>query len=237
MNQRSNPVQLGIDRVALLADPTRRALYEYAVAAPDRVDRDSAAAAVGIGRPLAAFHLDRLAEGGLLLVEYHRRTGRSGPGAGRPAKFYRPTPGDSIEVSVPPRRYLAPARIFAEAIEAAGLADIRQFVTSAARTLGAAVAQEANGGGATTRTNGQALWRVLSELGFEPEIGSADGIRLRNCPFRVLSDRHRELMCGANFAMLESVAEALPPTGLEARRRVPGPLCCVEFASSQAAAV
>src|SRR5581483_5826850 len=81
------------------------------------VDRDEAAAAVGIGRPLAAFHLDRLADAGLLAVEYRRRTGRSGPGAGRPAKFYRPADPDGVQVSVPPRRYVVPARLFAEALE------------------------------------------------------------------------------------------------------------------------
>jgi len=38
---------------------------------------------------LAAFHLDKLLEQGLLDVEFRRISGRAGPGAGRPAKLYR----------------------------------------------------------------------------------------------------------------------------------------------------
>ena len=75
------------DRVAALAaldDPTRRALFDL-VARTSAVSRDAAADALGISRRDAAFHLDRLAEQGLLAVEYRRPPGRSGPGAGRPA--------------------------------------------------------------------------------------------------------------------------------------------------------
>src|ERR671932_509869 len=75
--------------VAALAEPTRRRLYDHVVRQPDPVGRDEAAAAVGVPRATAAFHLDRLADDGLLDVVRQRRTGRSGPGAGHPAKLYR----------------------------------------------------------------------------------------------------------------------------------------------------
>ena len=92
-------------------------LYSFVVAQPEPVDRDAAAAGAGIGRPLAAFHLDRLAAAGLLEVEYHRRSGRTGPGAGRPAKFYRRARGLETSVSLPPRHYDDLAEILAEGIE------------------------------------------------------------------------------------------------------------------------
>src|SRR4051794_41980319 len=75
--------------VAALAEPTRRRLYEYVVRRPHPVSRDDVAGALGVPRPTAAFHLDRLVADGLLDVHYERRTGRTGPGAGRPAKLYR----------------------------------------------------------------------------------------------------------------------------------------------------
>src|SRR3954465_4235620 len=75
--------------VAALAEPTRRRLYEYVVRRPHPVSRDDVAGALGLPRPTAAFHLDRLVADGLLDVHYERRTGRTGPGAGRPAKLYR----------------------------------------------------------------------------------------------------------------------------------------------------
>src|SRR3954467_9643370 len=90
--------------VAALAEPTRRRLYEYVVRRPHPVSRDDVAGALGVPRPTAAFHLDRLVADGLLDVHYERRTGRTGPGAGRPAKLYRRS-GASVTVSLPERRY------------------------------------------------------------------------------------------------------------------------------------
>ena len=80
------------ERVAALAvldDPTRRAVFDLVARASAAVSRDAAADALGVSRRVAAFHLDRLAEQGLLIVEYRRPPGRSGPGAGRPTKLYR----------------------------------------------------------------------------------------------------------------------------------------------------
>src|SRR5512143_1010773 len=81
-----------IEAVALLEEPVRRALYEWVIRDGGPVSRDEAAAGVGISRALAAFHLDRLVRGGLLSPEYRRLSGRTGPGAGRPAKLYRRGP-------------------------------------------------------------------------------------------------------------------------------------------------
>ncbi|HEX5016726.1 MAG TPA: helix-turn-helix domain-containing protein, partial [Actinomycetes bacterium] len=52
------------------------------------VSRDEAAEALDVARSVAAFHLDKLADAGLLEVKYERTSGRTGPGAGRPAKLY-----------------------------------------------------------------------------------------------------------------------------------------------------
>ncbi|HET8927563.1 MAG TPA: winged helix-turn-helix domain-containing protein, partial [Microbacterium sp.] len=66
--------------LALLADPVRRALYRLAV--EDELTRDEASAALGIPRSTAAVNLDRLTEAGLLVAQFRRLSGRSGPGAG-----------------------------------------------------------------------------------------------------------------------------------------------------------
>src|SRR5687768_8396584 len=91
-----------LDVAAALADGVRRRLFAYVVEATEPVGRDEAAAAVGIGRSLAAYHLDQLVGAGLLVASYARRSGRTGPGAGRPAKLYGMA---AVEVSVqlPPR--------------------------------------------------------------------------------------------------------------------------------------
>ena len=93
-----------IDGVAALRDGVRRALYVHVADAPGAVSRDDAAEALGIRRSLAAFHLDKLVEAGLLGVEFRRLSGRTGPGAGRPAKLYTQSARE-VQVSLPPRNY------------------------------------------------------------------------------------------------------------------------------------
>ncbi len=81
----------GLAAVGSLGDPVRRSLYEFVAGSPGPVGRDEAAAAAGIGRPLAAYHLDKLVSQGLLTASYQRPAGRGGPGpAARPR--YTPVP-------------------------------------------------------------------------------------------------------------------------------------------------
>ena len=82
------------------------------------MSKDQAAAALGVARSVAAFHLDRLVDDGLLVAEYRRLTGRQGPGAGRPAKLYRRAER-GVAVSVPPRRYDLAALLLARAVDEA----------------------------------------------------------------------------------------------------------------------
>ena len=72
-----------------LADPLRRSLYLFVAAQGHEVSRDEAAAGTGISRSVAAFHLDKLVDGGLLEASFRRLGGRTGSGAGRSSKLYR----------------------------------------------------------------------------------------------------------------------------------------------------
>src|ERR687885_536368 len=100
----SRPFADRVAAVSALDDPARRALLDLVTRSDGPVSRDEAAQALGLSRRATAFHLDRLAEKGLLTVEFRRLTGRTGPGAGRPAKLYRRT-DDEVAVSVPERDY------------------------------------------------------------------------------------------------------------------------------------
>src|SRR5215212_4677699 len=102
--------------VAALAEPTRRLLYEHVVRQPAAVSRDEAAEATEVARATVAFHLDRLVEEGLLDVVYERRSGRTGPGAGRPAKLYRRS-GSDVTVSLPERHYDLAGQLLAATLE------------------------------------------------------------------------------------------------------------------------
>jgi predicted ArsR family transcriptional regulator len=228
-----------IATAALLAEPVRRALYEHVTGRDEPVDRDAAAAATGIGRPLAAFHLDRLVAGGLLDVEYRRRSGRTGPGAGRPAKFYRRTQGLNVELSLPARRYRMAAEIFAEGLDRRPGDQARDEVRAAARergeTLGATATGQAGSSGSRPRRSRKAARRelvtVLATEGFEP-LDDGREIRLRNCPFDVLAAEHRDLTCSMNLALLEGLTSGIGDAGLQAVARPVEGSCCVRFVPS-----
>jgi predicted ArsR family transcriptional regulator len=90
--------------IAALDEPNRRRLYDHVVAQRHPVGRDELAASLGMPRATVAFHLNKLVDEGLLDVRHERLSGRTGPGAGRPAKLYLRS-GSQIEVSLPDRRY------------------------------------------------------------------------------------------------------------------------------------
>src|SRR5688572_10198722 len=101
-----------LDAMAALREPTRRRLYQYVERQLEAVSRDEAAEAIGITRALAAFHLDKLVEVGVLKAEYRRLSGRSGPGAGRTSKLYRRS-RNQFAVSLPHRNHELLARLLA----------------------------------------------------------------------------------------------------------------------------
>jgi len=230
-----------ISTAAVLSEPVRRALYEYLAGRDEAIDRDEAAAATGSGRPLAAFHLDRLVAAGLLEVEYRRRNGRSGPGAGRPAKFYRLTNGLTVELSLPARRYRLAAEIFADGLDRRSDVPARDDVRAAARERGEALGHRAGtdqrprskrAGARRTRAAARAsLVGVLEAEGFGPQDEGGE-IRLRNCPFDILAAEHRGLTCSMNLALLEGLVSGVGDAGLQAVARPVDGSCCVRFVHS-----
>src|SRR3954471_24050693 len=149
--------------LSALGDATRRRVYEHVSSQPGVVSRDEAAAATGIARTLAAYHLDRLAAEGLLAVTYERRSGRTGPGAGRPAKLYARAERE-LAVSVPPRDYQLAARLLADAAAADAGGGTRRSLSAAATQLGREAAEARPG-----------LEPTLRERGYEP-FNDDDGV-------------------------------------------------------------
>jgi len=211
-----------LDVVAVLADPVRRAAYRaVADAGGAALGRDEIAAALGVGRTLAAFHLDKLVDAGLLEVSFARRSGRTGPGAGRPAKLYRRAAAE-YAVSVPPRAYRSAAEILAEAVARAGADDALYEV---ARERGRAVGERARESAAATPL------AVLQAQGYQP-VRDGDRVRLANCPFHVLAGREPGVVCGMNLALLRGVLDGLGLDGWRAEiDPVPGH-CCVSLSKN-----
>jgi predicted ArsR family transcriptional regulator len=210
-----------ISVVAILDDPVRRRLYEYVVLQRRGVSRNEAAQAVGIQRTLAAFHLDRLADSGLVSVSFRRPDGRTGPGAGRPAKLYQRAVTEH-QVSVPPRDYRSAAELLAEVVDVTGAEPQLQ---RSARSRGAATGRAARRL-APAEADGELVVRALTEQGYQPYRDGAD-TRLRNCPFHVLADRYPPLICGMNLALLEGLLAGAAVTALEAGLDPRPGDCCV----------
>jgi predicted ArsR family transcriptional regulator len=74
---------------------------------------------------------------------------------------------------------------------------------------------------------------VLARQGYEPDRGGDGIIRLRNCPFHQLAERHREVVCGMNLTLVGGLVEGL---GADGWRPVLDPrpgYCCVTLGGEQ----
>ncbi len=207
-----------ISTVAALDEPTRRGLYDYVARAPGPVGRDEASAALGVSRPTAAFHLDRLVEEGLLDAVHKRLTGRTGPGAGRPSKLYLRA-NRQVEVSLPQRCYELAGELLAAAVEEADVSGrpVRECLAGHARDTGRQMGREAS-------TDDPVA--VLEANGFEPRP-EQDVVRLANCPFHNLARQHTELVCGMNLHLLEGLLDGLGGATYTARLAPSPDNCCV----------
>jgi predicted ArsR family transcriptional regulator len=202
---------------ASLAEERRRVLYDYVVAQRRPVGRDEAAEAIGIGRPLAAYHLDKLAEAGLLDVVFARPPGRGGPGAGRPAKQYVRAER-ALAARTPARDDAFVARLLADTVGRAGPALVeaaRDLAREEGRNLGAAI------------SSADDLEAELVARGYEPECDPEGVLRLGNCPFHDIAATHPELVCGLNQAFIEGLLERVGAADRIAELAPCAGRCCV----------
>jgi predicted ArsR family transcriptional regulator len=216
--------------VAALADPIRHELYLYVSGQPVPISRDQAADALRIARHMAKFHLDKLAEEGLLDISFKRLSERRGPGAGRPTKLYARS-SRQLSVILPERRYDLAGHLLAAAIDNARAqgATVADALDDVAASWGRGVAQQARAA-AGPRPSAERLvacaCQALTENGYEAQ--RTDGtIVLRNCPFDALAREHTELVCGMNLAIMTAVTEQLQETALAARLEPAPGRCCV----------
>lgn len=226
--------------VSALAEPARRALYLHVAAQADAVSREQAAEALALPVHKVKFHLDRLVEAGLLEVEFRRLTGRSGPGAGRPAKLYRRCDRE-LAVTLPERRYELAGEVLAAAVEQAmseGV-PVGEAVRAAAAAQGLDIARRhrADGreGGPDPRDAEPpdelvAVASVLARYGYEPRrVGGA--VCLANCPFDRLAGRYTALVCDMNLALIRAVVEGLGLDAAHADLQPEEGWCCVRVRS------
>jgi predicted ArsR family transcriptional regulator len=221
--------------LSALGEPTRRAVYDHVAGSAGWVGRDAVASALGIERATAAHHLDRLADDGLLEIDFQRLTGRQGPGAGRPAKLYRRAPRE-FAVSLPQRDYELAGRLLATAVDRSrteGI-DLDRALDAAAaeegdRLAGAIRSRVRGWPGRRRAANRRTVVEVLAEHGFEPVVDADGTITLRNCPFHRLARQHTELICGMNHCLLGAAMAGVAEAGLDAKLEPVEGQCCVRL--------
>lgn len=232
--------------LAALADPVRRRLYEAVAASSEPVNRDHAARSAGVSRALAAFHLEKLVEAGLLEASFRRLTGRSGPGAGRPSKLYVRA-AQQVDVSLPARRYEWAAQMLAGALSQVSSEESQDALRRSAHAHGTSIGREQRGAisaaaGSDSVAAGapgparelDIAQRTLSSCGFEPVLSPAGEVLLRNCPFDRLRDGCRELICGMNQSLIEGVLEGLGTREVTAALEPRPGHCCVVLREKKA---
>jgi predicted ArsR family transcriptional regulator len=197
--------------IGALSDPLRRRLYLFVCAQPDPVSRELAAEALGLAPHQAKFHLDRLERDGLLDSAYARVSGRSGPGAGRPAKLYQRTKRD-IAVSLPDREYQLAGTLMADAIAESAetgtpvVEALHRLAHTYGRHLGDAAVNDHSP--RTIRAALDLAVKTLTDTGYEPRR-EGGRIVMANCPFHALAQAQTQLVCQMNHALIGGLTEAL----------------------------
>jgi predicted ArsR family transcriptional regulator len=230
-------VDPAIRAIAALDDDLRWGMYEFIRAARRPVTRDEAAAAVGISRKLAAFHLDKLVDAGALRAHYEQASGTRR--VGRVPKVYEPSPLD-IRVSLPRRSHDLLASILMDAVAGEDSGEsardaVRRVARVRGEQAGAAERERSRPGRLGPERALSLASRLLAERGFEPDRESPGCLRLRNCPFHPLAATAPDLVCGLNHAFISGMVDGLKAPGVDAVLDPRAGECCVELRASGAA--
>ena len=212
-------------RLVSLDDPVRRRLYEFVLESDQPTGRDQAATAAEISRALAAYHLDKLVDAGLLRAAYARPPGRSGPGAGRPAKVYSRADGE-LALSVPPRDYELLGKLLVASIDHDPTGTVREAVNQAAYEAGQQAFKGSDGN----------LMAILRGCDYQPKVDGDGLIELRNCPFHALAQEHRDAICGLNLRLIQGVLDGGDEHEAEAKLVFRPGRCCVTIHNTKNAA-
>ncbi|MGW3991264.1 helix-turn-helix transcriptional regulator [Streptomyces sp. NPDC004830] len=230
-NPRAETADSAIDSVSVLGEDSRRRMFAFVRRAGRAVTRDEAAASIGISRKLAAFHLDKLVDAGLLRARYGTPGGIRK--VGRQPKVYEPTDAQ-ITVSIPERRHELLADLLLDAVltEGADESAAQAAVRSAGqrgRRMGQAARDETRPGRLGPERGLTACEGLLERYGYEPVRETPTELRLRNCPFHPLAAKAPDLVCGMNHAFLGGYLDGLRVSGVRAVLAPRPGECCVRL--------
>lgn len=178
---------------------------------------------VGLHPNTARFHLDALVEAGLAARESQPRET-----PGRPIMAYQAAAGDGPAGQ---RHYRLLAEMLTSMI-AGVVPQPDQAAAEAGREWGRYLTQapppyqRLEAGQAVER-----LSAALAELGFAPETvaaGSAYRLRLHQCPFREVAERHQDIVCALHLGLIDGILGQLrAPVTADRLRPFAEPSVCI----------
>ena len=205
-----------MDALEAVGTPELREALLFVRGGAEAVSADDLAELQAVHRNVARRRLDRLVAAGLLVSRFERRTGRTGPGAGRPAKLYSPAP-ETVGIEFPGRHYeeligllvgVLPERLRSTRLRAVGRALAQELVRESpivpAREL---------------RRGVERVCTAVGRLGFQATVAEVDEetavIVSPTCPLRPLvverpetAEIDRGMWCGLVEAAVAGVTAA-----------------------------
>ena len=223
-----------VETLAVLADPVRRGMYRFVRSQPSAVTREQVAEGTGTSVKLAAFHLEKLLERGLLQARYQQPGTR--PEGGRPAKLYEPA-RRGVSLAVPERRYELLAEILAGAAPAGGepmRSRARELAYERGRDAAVALGAARRPGRMGKERTLAAARDVLDKLGYDARPGDDGEVVLTNCPFDSVANGDPGVVCGLNESFVSGVLDGLRGRDVTASLERSPSRCCVVLRSSPA---
>ena len=201
------------DLTGALGDPTRRGIYITVRESPEPVTSSAIAKAFDIHPNVARHHLDRLASDGYLEVTTRRAGGRSGPGAGRPAKHYTAT-GKQIDLHYPSRRFDVLTDMLLRVIARMERADAAKLAHEVGFEYGQELAAEVglptdDGFADAVRS----VARAMTGIGFDMRADTeAHQLLTSHCPFGAVATSHPEIVCSLDQGLVSGLLGSVDTT-------------------------
>ena len=237
---RGVPGELRDARHAALASAPRRRVLGLLTAAAGPLDAVTVAAGMGLHVTTARFHLEQLEAAGLV----ERRINRAG-GRGRPQVLFSPVPEPLPADDAQQQLTQALAAVIGEDDDGGRARSVRAGERWSAQYAHPADAPSAENSvtdgseapGSAADVVVPALLRVLTEIGFEPQLHADEAIiALPACPFRAEARQNPDVVCSVHLGLLKGVARSYGHSGagLALRPFVQPDLCLIELPTSLA---
>ena len=196
-----------------LGDGTRRGIYIAVREFSEPVTAGQIALMFDIHPNVARHHLDRLTNDEYLTVTRKRPSGRTGPGAGRPAKCYAASDKE-IDLHYPSRRMDLLTNLLLELVDELAPGTPTESARKIGYRHGTRLAEEI--GLPTDEGFSQsvrAVAQAMTELGFEMEADT-DQSRLitSHCPFGQTAMNHPEVVCSLDQGLIAGLMASVDTT-------------------------